>query len=98
MEYFVFSAGRPQIDVDFEDIEFLWQLHFNWIRISEILGISCSTLYRRLREEGVMEHLTYSDISDSALDMLVQQIRQQHPNDGERLMIGHLFSAGVSVP
>jgi hypothetical protein len=45
-----------------------------------------------------MEHLTYAYISDSALDMLVQQIRQQHPNDGERLMIGHLFSAGVSVP
>ena len=30
--------------------------------------------------------------------MLVQQMKQQHPNDGERLMIGHLFSAGVSVP
>ena len=81
LEYFVFSAGRPQIDVDFEDIELLRQLHFNWIRISEIRR---STVYQRLREEGVMEHLTYSDISDSALDTLVQQIKQQHPNDGER--------------
>ena len=84
-------AQLPQIDVDFE---FLRQLRFSWTKISEILGISHSTLYRRLQEEGV----TYSDSSDTAIDTLVEQIKQQHPNDGERLMIGHLFSCGISVP
>lgn len=42
--------------------------------------------------------MTYSDISDAALDRLIEQIKQQHPNDGERLMIGHLSSCGVSIP
>lgn len=92
------SHGRPLINVDFEDIEFLRQLRFSWTKISEILGISRSTLYRRLRQEDVTEHLSYSNISDTALDSIVEQIKERHPNDGERLMIGHLMSRGICVP
>ena len=84
--------------VDIEDIEFLRQLRFTWTRIAQILGISRSTLYRRLDEEELSIHLTYTVISDADLDWLIESIKAVHPNDGERLMIGHLASRNIFVP
>jgi len=54
-------------------------------------------LYRRL-EDGISRETRYSDMSDSDLDSLVREIKRAHPNDGERLMIGHLSRYGVTVP
>ena len=92
------SAGRPQIDVDFDDIELLRQLRFSWTKIAEILGISRSTLYRRLQSEGISQHLTYSNITDASLDRHIELIKLRHPHDGERLLIGHLRARGIVVP
>ena len=32
------------------------------------------------------------------MDRLVQEIKRMHPNDGERLMIGHLSRFSATVP
>ena len=92
------SNGRPKIAVPIEEIEFLRQLRFSWTRIAEILGISRSTLYRRLEEDGLPQAITFSSISDIELDAIVIRIKQIHPNDGERLIIGHLTRQNVVVP
>ena len=73
-------------------------MRFTWTKIAEIVGISRSTLYRRLEEEGVDLTSTYSDISNSELDRMVESIKQTHPNDGERLVIGHLHRLGIVLP
>ena len=90
---FCISAGRPQIAVDFDDIELLRQLRFSWTKIAEILDISRSMLYQRLESEGVSESLTYSNIIDASLDRQVERIKQRYPHDGERLMMGHLVAS-----
>lgn len=61
------------------------------------MGISRATLYRRLEEEGISRDCKYSDISDAALDREVVEIKVEHPNDGERLLIGHLANRGIIV-
>ena len=86
------------MSVDIEDIEFLRSLRFSFVKISQILGLSRATLYRRMEEEGVTRISKYSDISDADLDREVIDIKAQHPNDGERLLIGHLATRGVIVP
>ena len=86
------------MDVDIEDIEFLRNLKFKWGAIADILGVSCSTIYRRLQELGISRSITFSDISDGELDQLLRDIKHQHPNDGERLMAGHLTRLGIRVP
>lgn len=55
-------------------------------------------MYRRLNEEGLSRNLSYTNISDADLDKLVADIKAVHPNDGERLMIGHLVSRNIFVP
>ena len=87
--------GRPPIDVNIEDIAFLRGLRFSWQRIAQILGISRSTLYRRINEEGLARNLSYTTISDADLDKLVADIKAVHPNDGERLM---MVSRNIFVP
>ena len=62
------------------------------------MGISRATLYRRLEEEGIDRDSKYTDITDSDLDREIVEIKLEHPNDGERLLIGHLASRGIIVP
>ena len=91
------NVGRPSISVDMEHVEFLRGMRFTWSKIAEVLGVSRSTLYRRLDEEGVPNHMYYSSITDVQLDQCVEEIKQSHPNDGERMMIGHLARQGIYV-
>ena len=86
------------MSVDIEDIEFLGQLRFSYTEIAKILEISRSTLYRRLEEEGISRYSKYSDITDNDLDTEITEIKLDHPNDGERLLIGHLAARGIIVP
>ena len=92
------SPGRPIISVDVEDIEYLRGLRFSWTKIAKILEISRSTLYRRLEQEGISQSTVYTDISDVDLDRVIASIKQTHPNDGERMMTGHLTTRGIIVP
>ena len=50
-----------------------------------------------MEEEGLSRTLTYSNISDHDLDGIIRTIKRQHPNDGERLMLGHLARCGIRV-
>ena len=84
-------------DVDVDDIEFLRSLRFSFTRIAQILGASRSTIYRRMEVEGVSFD-RYSDISDHTLDQLKTDIKQRHPDNGERLIIGHLGSDNIILP
>ena len=86
------------LDIQIEDVEYLRTYRFSWTRIAVILGISRSTLYRRLREEGITEELRFCSISNIDLDGVVDEIKRDHPNDGERLIIGHLRQRGIYLP
>ena len=59
------------------------------------MGISRATLYRRLDDVSIDRATSYSNISDAELDREVERIKHVHPNDGERLMMGHLVSRGI---
>ena len=88
------TIGHPRIPVDLEDVEFLRSLRFLWLKIAD----SQSTLYRRLDEEGICRLTRYTEISDTNLDRVIERVKRAHPNDGERLLIGHLAQEGIIVP
>lgn len=51
-----------------------------------------------MEHQGIDIHKVYSAISDGDLDRVVESIKRAHPNDGERLLIGHLHRVDVFVP
>ena len=49
-------AGRPKFDISSEQIQYLRSMSFSWVQISEILGVSYMTVYRRRQEWGMLEN------------------------------------------
>ena len=61
-------------------------LNFKWTKNAFILSTSQSTLYRRLYEAGISSN-DCTLMSKESLDELIQSIKQNHPNDGEVVML-----------
>lgn len=93
---FTGNAGRPQLVVNIEQIELLRSSDFTWDEVSQIVGVSRTTLWRKLHKLGVPLE-KYSDIDDSELDQLVREIQLNSPNVGVSMLQGHLRSSGLKV-
>lgn len=89
--------GRPRFDVSQDQIKYLMELGLTTVMISNVLGLSRSTLARRMREFGLRASEKYCSISDEELDALVSSLSQQFPGCGHKMMQGHLRSRGVVV-
>ena len=61
--------------------------------MSPKVAVSRSTIYRRMKEDNRVLR-SYSSISDATLDSI---IKENHPNDGEIMIAGHLSRIGVYV-
>ena len=72
-------------------------MNYNWTKIASMLDISRAALYRRLEEAGISTN-DKTPLSDMELDRIVSSIKQDHLNDGEVLIKGHLISRGIRVP
>ena len=85
-------------DRPIDEVEFLRSsLLLSWPKIAELLGTTRQTIHRKLKEDGRSVEF-YSNTTDAQLDIELQRIIQQHPNDGEVLLTGHLRSQGIHVP
>ena len=88
------SRGRPRFYVDREKVIFLRSLHFKWVDVAAILGVSEKTLQRRAKEWNIS---TYSLITDSELDVIVRRHLEEFPRSGEAMLRGHLLSLNIHV-
>ena len=90
------KVGRPSKDVDIDKILELRSLNFKWTKIASILDISRATLYRRLEENGIPTN-DQTPLSEQELDEVMCTIKEDHPNDGETLICGHLIRMGIKL-
>lgn len=79
-----------------EDLLALKQLNYSWTKIARMIGVSRSTLYRRLEEFNI-DCKSYTDISPSELDDVLKDIKLNHPDIGEVILRGHLLHMGIKV-
>ena len=42
-------VGRPRVDVDLDDVEFLCSLKMSLMKVASLLGVSRSIMYREVR-------------------------------------------------
>ena len=90
------TIGRPRVAINIEQVELFRTSGFTWEEISHLLGISRTTLWRRLTELG-LHFEKYTSISDSDLDGHVREIQYNNPNIGMSLLQGYLQSREVFV-
>ena len=86
------TSGRPRYEITFDQLSFLVGENFNTRRIANCLGVSVSTVRRRLRDSGIGQDQTFSSISDADLDQLIRNIRSHFPRIGCRQMRAMLES------
>lgn len=89
--------GRPKLDIQQEQLEYLLHLGFSCPKIADVLGVSLSTIRRRMSDFGLCITALYSSITDQELDSVISQIKEEFPNCGYRLMHGHLLRKGHRV-
>ena len=88
--------GRPRIVVNAEEVELLRSAGYTWEKIAEVMGISRTTLWRRLNELNIPVN-KYSNLSDRDLDEMVEGIQQNNPTVGLVMLQGYLSSQGVTI-
>ena len=93
----VISRGRPRLDVSSTQLEYLLNLGLSCPQIASLLGVSLSTIRRRMTDCNLSVSSVYSQISDHELDILVADIKHSFPNCGYRLMYGHLLNQGYRI-
>ena len=91
------SVGRPRYVVEQESLEMLLENRFTVPQIANILGVSISTVRRRMSEFSLYVRDLYSDITDNELDVMVSGIQRQYPMWGNRQMHGYLVSQGCRI-
>ena len=93
------GPGRPRYVIEEEKIRFLRELHFPWKKIADLLGVSESTLRRRRMMYGITgdEDLSWTQISDTDLEKIVQEIQTLTPNIGQARLLGALRSRGLNI-
>ena len=75
------TRGQPKFKVSKRQIQFLRELHFPWVRIAELLGISSKTLTRRRQEFQIEdeEEVNWSSLRNGELREI--RTKRSHGND-----------------
>ena len=89
------SVGRPYYNISYHQLDTLISMHFSVPQIAQVFGVSVSTIRRRMTEFNLSIHSTYSRITDTELDAIVQV---QFSGWGNRHVYGSLISMGIRVP
>ena len=91
--------GQPKFKVSKRQIQFLQELHFPWVRIAELLGISTKTLSRKRQEFQIEDEggVNWSSLWNGELREIMQEIMTVTPGIGQTRMIGALHSRGIRV-
>jgi Fe2+ transport system protein FeoA len=97
IERTVCSPGRPKFNLSSEQLGNLIEIGFTSVDMAIMIGVSRSTIARRLREFGMSMGTKFCVISDEDLDDIIRSIMQQYPECGQKMMQGHLKERGIVV-
>ena len=90
------SRGRPRLCITRNQLQYLRSLAFTWSEIASITGVSRMTLYRRRLEYGLLDDPSEL-ITDEQLQQKLSKMRQEYPQFGKTMAMGHLRSLGFRV-
>lgn len=68
----------------------MFQLGFTVTQIAARFCVSRPTIYKLLRDAGIVLSQRFTAVNDNELDRTIREIKETHPNAGEINVIGHL--------
>ena len=89
--------GRPKFSISCKQLSMLLEHRFSVPQIANMLGVSVSTVRRRMTDHNLSVSATYATITSGELDSLVGEIQTQFPMCGNRQMQGHLLARGYRI-
>ena len=81
--------GRPRFSIEREQLVYLRSLRFSWVDISNLLGVSRMTVYRRRVEFDLVDDDATTDVDDGTLTGIIGEIRNDLPEIGESMIMGY---------
>ena len=90
------EAGRPRFLITQHQLQYLRSMSFSWVQISEMLGVSYMTIYRR-RQEFWMPRSPSGTLSDAELYDVICHMQSKLPALGQTMVWGTLRSMGFCV-
>ena len=90
-------VGRPRFDVPQEQMIALVVSGFTGPQMADIVGVSLSTIRRKMAQFGLSVSSEYTSLSDTDLDTVIGEIKLQFPTSGCKQMQRHLQSQGYRV-
>ncbi|XP_039524935.1 uncharacterized protein LOC120477412 [Pimephales promelas] len=91
------GRGRPRISISTINLTHLIELGLPTQSIADLLGVSRSTLFRRMNENNLSVRALYSTCTDEELDALVTEVKNSMPDAGYRMVRGALLAQGHRV-
>ena len=91
------GKGRPHYDLPRDQLVYLVENGFTCSKISNMLGISQRTIYRRMSEYDISIRQMYSNITDAELKEFITEAHSSFPNAGYRFIRGWLMQKGLRV-
>ena len=92
------NRGRPRYAITAQQLQYFIHFGFKAPEIASMLGVSESTLRRRLKDFNLSTSQRFTEISDEELDNVVKHIKQEFNNSGYRMIIGLLRGRGLQIP
>ena len=72
------------------------RLRFTWVKIAQMYGVSRSTVYRKCKEAGITDIEKMQRVSYDNLLPVVNEIKNEFPDAGERLLSGLLHARNIN--
>lgn len=91
------SVGRPRLNIDRQTLLNLLGTELPLTSLTDLHGISRSTLYRHMQKHNLSVRGCYSDIPDDVLDQRVRSVKARMPHAGYRLVKGSLKAMGYRI-
>ena len=90
-------AGRQRMAISPDHLCNLLELNLSVPCIAKLMGISRSTVYRRMAEYNLSIKALYSTMTDEELDQCVRDIKSRQPHSGYRMVKALLQARGLRV-
>lgn len=91
------GRGRPSFDISYEQLQYLLNYDLSVPDIAAALGVSKSTIFRRLRRFGLSVKERWTAISEERLDRTIREIQVDFPNADYRRILLQLLVRGIKV-